>query len=153
MFEPLNRFFRDKVSPVADVEEDARRLRIATCALLLEAAHADSDFSDQERTAISKMLGRRFKLDDQQTDELVALAEQERQETNSLFEFARLIDENFPRERKLAIVQLLWQVVYQDGILEAHEDALMHKLGTLLGIAHEDLMALKIQVKRSLSEE
>ena len=153
MFESLSGFFKDKMAPMESQADDLNHLQVATCALLLETAHADSDFSDQERTAISKMLGRRFKLDDQQTDELVALAEQERQETNSLFEFARLIDENFPRERKLAIVQLLWQVVYQDGILEAHEDALMHKLGTLLGIAHEELMALKIQVKRSLSEE
>ena len=152
MFDALNRFFGDKVAPVSDAQEDAVRLRIATCALLLEVAHADADFSDEEETAISEMLGRRFKLDDQQTAELVSMAEHALQVSDSLFEFAQLINEKFSRERKLAIVQLLWQVVYQDGILEAHEDALMHKVGKLLGIRHEELMALKIQVKRSLSD-
>ena len=152
MFDALNRFFRDKVSPTVDPAEDARRLRLATCVLLLEVAHADDDFSDEERTAISAMLGWRFNLDDQQAEELVALAEQERQRTDSLFEFAQMINEQFTPERKLAIVQLLWRVVYQDGILEAHEDALMHKVGKVLGIRHAELMALKIQVKRSSSD-
>ena len=152
MFEALNRFFGDKVTPVADVQEDAVRLRIATCVLLLEVAHADDDFSDEERTGISAMLGRRFQLNEQQTAELVEMAERARRETDSLFEFAQLINDRFTPQRKLAIVQLLWQVVYQDGVLETHEDALMHKVGKLLGIRHEELMALKVQVKRSLSD-
>lgn len=152
MFEPLNNFFRDRVSPVTDAAEDARRLRVATCALLLEAAHADEEFSDEERTAIIDMLGRRFDLDEEATAELVEVAEQERQRADSLFEFSRLLNERFPRERKLAIVELLWQVVYRDGVLEPHEDALMHKAGHLLGIRHDELMALKIRVKRSRSD-
>jgi uncharacterized tellurite resistance protein B-like protein len=49
----------------------------------------------------------------------------------------------------LAVLELLWQVVYNDGVLEAREDALMHKMGTLLGVRHEELMALKLKVKRS----
>jgi hypothetical protein len=32
-------------------------------------------------------------------------------------------------------------------MLEAHEDALMHKVGNLLGIRLEDLMALKRKVQ------
>jgi len=152
MFDSVSKFFRDKVTSVPDADEDARRLRVATCALLLEAAHADSEFSDEEKSAIQGMLSKRFNLDDQETADLIAVAEQEREQSDNLFEFARLISEQFPRERKLAIIQLLWQVVYQDGILEAHEDALMHKVGTLLGVRHEELIALKIQVKRSLSD-
>jgi uncharacterized tellurite resistance protein B-like protein len=58
------------------------------------------------------------------------------------------VDENYPKARKLAILELLWDVVYSDGVLEAHEDALMHKLGNLLSVRHEDLMALKVRVRR-----
>ncbi|MBU8870612.1 MAG: TerB family tellurite resistance protein [Gemmatimonadales bacterium] len=152
MLDALNRFFQEKVTPAADVDEDARRLRIATCVLLLEVAHADDEFSEEEKNSIAGILGQRFNLGDHQADELVALAERERLKSDSLFEFAQLLNEKFTRERKLAIVQLLWRVVYEDGILEAHEDALMHKVGKLLGVRHEELMALKIQVKRSLAD-
>ena len=148
MFDAMNKFFRDKIVPVTDVQEDARRLRVATCVLLLEAAHADADFSDEERDSIGRMLAKRFQLADAEAAELIAVAEQERERSDDLFEFAQMINEQFPRERKLAIVQLLWQVVYEDGVLEAHEDALMHKIGRLLGLRHEELMALKIHVKR-----
>ena len=149
MFDSLQSFFRDRVAPARDVDEDARRLRVATAVLLLEAAHADSAFSADEAQAIEAMLGRRFGLDETATAELIAVAEQERNRGGDLFEFARLIHDSFPTERKLAIVQLLWQVVYEDGVLEAHEDALMHRIGRLLGVRHEQLMALKVQVKRS----
>ncbi len=152
MFDALNRFFSEKVAPSSNEAEDARRLRIATSVLLLEIAHADDEFSDEERESIAGILGRRFNLDDQQTEELIALAEQERQQSESLFEFAQLINEHFTHGRKLAVIQLLWQVVFEDGILEAHEDALMHKVGKFLGVRHEELMALKIQVKRSQSD-
>ncbi len=149
MFDSLQSFFRDRVAPAQDVDEDARRLRVATAVLLLEAAHADSDFSAEEARSIEALLGRRFDLDEAAVGELIALAEQELHRSDDLFEFAQLINDRFPTERKLAIVQLMWEVVYSDGILEAHEDALMHKIGRLLGIRHEQLMALKVQVKRS----
>ena len=41
-------------------------------------------------------------------------------------------------------------MVYSDQVLEAHEDALMHKMGTLLGVRHEELMAVKLRVKKKL---
>lgn len=149
MFDSIQTFFRDRLAPAGDPDEDVRRLRVATGVLLLEVAHADSDFAEGERTAIEEMLGRRFGLSDAETTELLEMAEQTRRANDDLYEFARLINEHYPTARKLAIAQLLWEVVYQDGVLEAREDALMHKLGRLLGLRHEQLMALKVQVKRA----
>lgn len=149
MFDSIQNFFRDRLAPADDPQEDARRLRIATGVLMLEVAHADADFSGGERQAIEEMLSRRFGLDATETAELLEVADQERRRNDDLYEFARLINEHYPTARKLAIAQLLWEVVYQDGILEAREDALMHKLGRLLGLRHEQLIALKVQVKRA----
>ncbi len=96
------------------------------------------------------MVGVRFNLNETETRELLELAHKERAASSDLYQFARLVKESFPQARRLAIVQLLWEVVYSDGILEAHEDALMHKLGTLLGIRHEDLMAVKVSVRKKM---
>ena len=90
-----------------------------------------------------------YKLPRQDTPDLIVVAaDEERRKSGDLYQFARLINEQFPREQKLAVLELLWQVVYSDGVLEAHEDALLHKMGTLLGVRHEELMALKVKVKR-----
>ena len=149
MFESLSRFFKDNMAPAESRTDDLNHLQVATCALLLEAAHADNEFTEDEEEAVAGMVGARFGLDAAQTSELLHVADTERRRSGDLYQFARLINDNFTRARKLAVLELLWQVVYSDGVLEAHEDALMHKIGTLLGIRHEELMALKLQVKRA----
>ena len=149
MFRSLSNFFQETMAPAEGRDEDLNHLQVATCALLLEAAHADNDFTDEEEEAVSRMVGSRFNLDADQTAELLHVADEERRKSGDLYQFAKLINENFSHARKLAILELLWQVVYSDGVLEAHEDALMHKMGTVLGVRHEELMALKLKAKRS----
>jgi uncharacterized tellurite resistance protein B-like protein len=149
MFESLSGFFKDKMAPMESQADDLNHLQVATCALLLEAAHADNDFTEEEEKVIAGMVGARFGLDTDQTSELLHVADKERRQSGDLYQFARLINDSFTHSRKLAVLELLWQVVYNDGVLEAREDALMHKMGTLLGIRHEELMALKLKVKRS----
>ena len=147
MLDRLQKYFSERIAP-AEPDDEAHRLRVATCALLLEVAHADDEFSDVERESLAGMVGDRFELDADETSELLELAEAERNASGDLYQVARLINDTFPRPRKLAILELLWRVVYSDGVLESHEDAIMHRMGKLLGARHEELMALKLKVKR-----
>ncbi len=150
MFDSLSQLFKKTMSEKDDAAREEHHLRVATCVLLLETAHADDDFSADECRTIEKMVGARFGLGSAETSELLALAEKERTAGSDLYSFARLVNENYPRPRKLAILELLWEIVYNDGILEAHEDALMHKMGTLLGVRHDELMAVKVSVRKKL---
>ncbi len=145
MLERIQQFFNQRMADQAPLD-DAARLRIATSALLLEAAHADKDFSDDERTLVARLIGERFQLDDADTAALLELADTERSHADDLYEFARLVNNDFPRARKLAVIELMWRVVYSDGVLEAREDALMHKVAHLLGVRHDELIALKLKV-------
>ncbi len=149
MISSLKSFFQEKVAP-ADQPDDANRLQVATCALLLETAHADDEFSDDERATILTLVAKRFHLSEDEANHLLHVADAERQRTGDLYQFAHLVNDSFSRERKFAVIELLWQVVYSDGVLEAHEDSLMHKMGKLLGIRNNELMALKANVKRDL---
>lgn len=146
MLDRIQQFFSQRMGSQAPLDE-AQRLRIATCALLLEAAHADRDFSDEERRLVADLVAGRFGLGEDETAELLVVAERERRGAEDLYQFARLVNNDFPRERKLAVLELMWRVVYSDGVLEAHEDALMHKVANLLGVRHEELIALKLKVR------
>jgi len=147
MFGSLKSFFQENLAPTSE-GDDVHRLQVATCALLLELAHADDDYTDDEVQTIMALVGKRFDLTNDETAELLHVADEERQSSGDLYQFARLVNDSFTRERKLAIIELLWEVVYSDGVLEAHEDALMHKVSTLLGLRNEELMALKVRVKK-----
>jgi uncharacterized tellurite resistance protein B-like protein len=145
----IKSYFQKQISPDAGPEIDlAHRLRVATCALLLEMAHADDEFSAEEQELIHRQIREHFQLSPAETAELLALADRERRESTDLYQFTRLIHESFDRSQKLAMLEQLWRVVYSDGSLEAHEDALMHKLSHLLGLRHEELIALKLKVKQ-----
>ncbi len=152
MFSSLSQLFTNKLSPAETQTDEQHRLRVATCVLLLEVAHADDDFSADEEVGIRAAVSRRFKLDNDETALLLAEAQQDRQHSGDLYGFARLVNESFSRPRKLAVIELLWEVVYSDGILDAHEDALMHKFSNLLGLRNEELMAIKVQVVRRLEQ-
>ena len=149
MLEAINRFFADRLAPEPAVAtSDDVRLQVATCALLLEVAHADDEFSEAEQITIVSLLRQRFGITQAEADRLLSLAQQEYDDATDLYQFARLINQHYSHREKLTVLEQLWQVVYSDGQLEAHEDALLHKLASVLGLRHEELIALKLRVKR-----
>jgi len=148
MFDALRKLFEAQpAAREAGAPEAQRRLAVATCALLLEAAQADDEFSPDERDLVTALVKERFGLAGADLEELLELAESRRQRSAGLYEFTRLIGEHTGHAGKLEILELLWRVVYRDGRLEAREDALMHKLARLLELPHGDLIALKLRVK------
>jgi uncharacterized tellurite resistance protein B-like protein len=48
---------------------------------------------------------------------------------------------------KVRIIEYLWQVVYADGKISAHENHLMRRLVDLLHISHGDNIAAKMRAK------
>lgn len=135
MLDSIKAFFSTKVKP-EDVPGESgdmdARIRLAACAMLLELAHADEEFSDEERKHIRDAMVRHFDLTDEEARELMALAEQERQESVDLFQFAGLINEQYDEGQKMVLAEVMWGVVHSDGQLSGHEDYLMTKFSRLL---------------------
>ncbi|HRX51545.1 MAG TPA: TerB family tellurite resistance protein [Candidatus Krumholzibacteria bacterium] len=145
MLDAIRRFFDTEMDRPAEADADA--LALAVGALLLEVAESDDEFAAVERATVTDVLRERFSLDADRAARLLELADAARRESSDVFQFTRLISETYDKPRKLAVVEALWRVVWSDGVLEAHEDALMHRLGTLLGLSHRELMALKVRAR------
>jgi len=111
---------------------DDRALHIAACALLLELAHADDEFTPDERRHVEEALVRHFDLPIDAARELMELAERERSEATDLYRFTSLINEEYDEGQRMVLIEVLWRVVYADGKLSKHEDYLMRKLANLL---------------------
>lgn len=126
-------------------------LQIATCALLLEAAHADQEFTQEERKHIREAVKGHFDISSESADELIRLSENERKKSIDLWHFTQIIKSTCSKEEKLGILELIWQVIYSDSFLNAHEDHLIHKLATLLGLSHQQLIETKLKIKRGRS--
>jgi uncharacterized tellurite resistance protein B-like protein len=113
---------------------DTRRLQLAACALLLEIAHADDTFSDEERRHIEGALVRHFGVGEDAARELIALAQREREEAVDLFQFGRVIRDAYDEGQRLLLAEIMWGVVHADGQLSRHEDTLMQRLAKLLDL-------------------
>ncbi len=107
-------------------------VQVAACALLLELAHADGEFSPAERTHIEQALGRHFSLDEATTRELLTLAAAERAQSVDHFQFTRLISAQYDLAQKMVLAEVMWGVILADGHLADHEAYLVRKLANLL---------------------
>ena len=150
MIRTIQEFFQERIitekKPVVSLE---RALHLATAALLIEISRADFEVADEERIAIEEALTGSFGLTEEETREIIALAENEVDASVSVYEFTRLVDESFTRDQKKHIIGLLWQIAYSDDRLEEHEEYLIRKIAKLLHIDHGDFIAEKLKAKEA----
>ncbi|RKR02394.1 putative tellurite resistance protein B-like protein [Kushneria sinocarnis] len=145
MLDAIQNFF-DRMVARPDAANDAElTLELATAALMCEIIRADGKVDDEERMALTRMLQRRFSLDEQAVDELVRLALQEAEESVDHYQFVRLINDRYDYQRKTALVQRMWQLAYADGELDPQEEARVRKLAELLHVEHHDFINAKLR--------
>ena len=140
-------FFQKEPAEEGREEDSQQKIQVATCALLLEVANSDDEFSEIERENIVRILEEDFRLSDEYAQELIELAEKERKERIDLWGFTRLINENYSIEEKIRVIELVWKVIYADGKLDKYEDHLVHKLSKLLKLEHKQLIDAKLKIR------
>ena len=151
MLDIVKRFFSKTRANNSNTAEQNREhdLCVATCALFVEMARIDGTFSQAELETILSILKEKYGLSGEHADALIEEADKERDQSVDLWQFARLINENYSTDEKIEIVETLWQIVYVDGKMDQYEHYLMNKLKNLLRLSHSQLIDAKLKVKYS----
>lgn len=153
MLKSIQKFFEASIQPAAQApqnEASEHALQLATAALLIELTRADFKVEERERRTVENAIRRVFDLAEDETEELIRLAEEEADKSLSLYDFTHLIDRNFPSEKKKHIVELLWRIAFSDAELEQHEEYLIRKVAKLLHVRHEDFIDAKLKARDDL---
>jgi len=141
VLDSIKRFFDHHLTPAESQSEqvpddvthrDEDRLALGACALLLELAHADDEFTEEERSHIEEALTRHFNLPLETARELISLADEERRRAVDLYQFTSMMTANYDEGQRMVLAEVMWGLVYADGELTKHEDYLMRKLSSLL---------------------
>jgi uncharacterized tellurite resistance protein B-like protein len=138
MLEAIRRFVSERLLGASEAlgggatPAGPKRVQLAACALLLELAHADGEFSAEERQHIERTLVRHFGLDEATGAELLRLAEAERAQSLDHFQFTRLIAAEYDLGQKMLLAEVMWGVILADGRLSDHETHLVRKLASLM---------------------
>ncbi|MCU0624256.1 MAG: TerB family tellurite resistance protein [Gemmatimonadaceae bacterium] len=107
-------------------------VRLAACALLVELAQADGEFSADERHVIANALKRHFGLDEAGVASLMAEAEAAVKGSVDHFTFTREVLQGFDLGQRMVLAEIMWSVILADGTLADHEAYLVRKLANLL---------------------
>ena len=126
--------------------ENCHDIRVATCAILMEMANIDGEFSEAERENIVSILKKDYQLSDEYAAELLETSNKELKQTIDLWQFTNLINQNYSTEERIHIIEMIWKIVYSDGRLDKHEDYLVHKLANLLRLTHKQLIDAKVKI-------
>lgn len=107
---------------------------VAVAALLLEAADADGAHDESEHEALRALIARKLALTPSAALQLLDAARTRQREAVELFLFTdaarRAMDEN----ERCGLVEMLWEVVYADGVLDPFEDRLIRSVAALLHV-------------------
>jgi len=151
MLDIVKRFFSKTESEAAKNVDQATEhdVRVAACALFVEMARIDEKFTEAEMDTILSIVQDRYGLSREHADALVAEADKELDNSLDLWQFARLINENYSTDEKIEIIETLWRMVFVDGKMDRYEHYLMNKLKNLLRLSHDQLIAAKLKVLHS----
>ena len=115
---------------------------ILICALFVHAAKMDENYTDKEKSIILKALS---EISDKKESELkIVLKEAEKKESqsNQILEFTKEVkssEKNF----RFKILEVLWKIIYSDGVSDMYETTLMRRLSGLLYVSDKEAGDIK----------
>ena len=130
MLNLLKNFFeKNEVSKV-----ESNNLEIL-CGLMIEAANSDGNIDYDEINKIKQILINIFKEDKTEVELTLNNAIQNSNNSKSLFFYTSKINKNYSEEKKLLLIETLWEIVLSDGKLHDYETSLIRRLAGLLYIS------------------
>jgi uncharacterized tellurite resistance protein B-like protein len=145
-------FFEDKLAKDdASVTSDAllSQVDLPCAALLIEVMTSDHELDEREHAEFMKVLKQSYQVADEDLEELTKLAREEAHDATSLYEFTRLINDNYDNEQKIALIKNMWRIAFADEKLDKYEDHLIRKISELIYVSHSDFIKTKLQVRNA----
>ena len=148
MLDKLKTMFAEPVATSAPPRSDA--LHIAAAALLVRAAQIDGHMDDGEEKLIARLVGPHFGLDEAAAATLIEEAKAAADEASDLFQFTVRINKHFGEAHKIMLLELLWQIVLSDGVVDDFEANLLRRVAGLIHITDQQASQARKNAQRQL---
>ena len=108
------------------------------CGLMIEAAYTDGQIEKIELDKIKSSLINIFEENENQVISVLNQAINNKNNSKSLYHYTSIINKNFSEDKKLLIIETLWEIVLSDGKIHDYESSLIRRLAGLLYISDKD---------------
>ena len=144
-----NIFKRKENESVVDSKKSEQELTYAS--LLIEVINSDNKFDDRERDKLLEILSSKLDIHKEELDNFTELAQKKSEDSTSLYEFTREINDQYEYEEKVSLITDLWGIAYSDGQLDKYEDYVIRKIADLIYVSHADFIKSKLKVKNTIN--
>ena len=103
--------------------------------LMIEAADTDGNISHDEVNKISLSLINVFKEDPKEVEMTLSKALDDKDNSRSLHYYTSKLNKSFSHEKKLLLIEVLWEVILADNEIHDFESNLLRRLAGLLYIS------------------
>jgi len=145
MFESIARLFGAETTPTNAPLEP----RLAVAALLVHLATVDGVAKPEELRTISNALKDHYGLDDTSVARLIEEARRKDSEAVDFYQFSARLARLEPDE-KIAIIRMMWQVVFADDTNHELEDNMVWRVAELIGVSARERTVLRNQMRRGV---
>lgn len=149
MLNSIKSFFEEKLSK-QDSDESSSNVSstdLASAALLIEVINSDHELDDRETAEFLEVLQSSLDIPEEDLNEMVRLAEAQAHQATSLYEFTRLINDEYDYQQKLQLISNMWRIAFSDKELDKYEEHLIRKVSELIYVSHSDFIKAKLQVR------
>jgi uncharacterized tellurite resistance protein B-like protein len=128
------------------VESAVDEYKVACTALLCEAASMDGVFDENEKKLILVLIQKQFNVDEIEANKIFIEGKELAENSAQLYGFTRVIKESWQLEKRISLLEMLWELAYVDGELDAAEDMLIRRIAGLIHVEDRDRMEAKQRV-------
>ena len=150
MLKSIQNIFKRKENESA-VDSKKSEQELAYASLLIEVINSDNKFDDRERDKLLEILSSKLDIHKEELDNFTELAQKKSEDSTSLYEFTREINDQYEYEEKVSLITDLWGIAYSDGKLDKYEDYVIRKIADLIYVSHADFIKSKLKVKNAIS--
>jgi uncharacterized tellurite resistance protein B-like protein len=141
----------DGAEGTAASEPDSPQL--ATAALMYHVIQADGVLRPVERERFATVLSEEYALDKTQLDRLIKAARQADGEAVDLYRFTSILMNTMSATDRIGFIEILWEMVYADGVRHELEDNVVWRISELLGVSGRDRVLMRQRVQERLGIE
>ena len=118
--------------------ESAPDETLAAIALLVHVARADGSLAPAEAERLARLVEGRYAETRAEADALIARATAYDTETRDMAELVEMLGHGADHDERLRLVTMAWTLATADGAVHEFEEALVWRLGALLGLSEDE---------------
>lgn len=140
----FSKFFKKEIK---QPEKETDKVISACISLMIEVSMADQSIDDEEIESLKRTLSEKFDIESSEIENLIIEGKETQKESTSLYDFTRVINDDFSFVEKFKLIKSMWEIAFADGNIDKYEEYVIRKVSDLIYISNDDFIKAKLEVK------